>query len=153
MRINLNDRIKVKLTDLGKDIFYHQFDDAIALGAPLKPHMPKTDADGYTSFQLHDFINTYGEHIGIFKPNVIEPIDIICDYDMSYDWISVNDRLPDTKDYVLVTYINTSNEKRYVDMAVYDDDVWEFIDGDYLVASRTAKVIAWQSLPKPYRGE
>ena len=27
IRINLNEAVKVKLTDLGKDIYYHQFDE------------------------------------------------------------------------------------------------------------------------------
>ena len=76
--LNLNDPIKVKLTDHGKDIYYHQFDNLIERGAKLTPKMPKVDADGYTKFQqLWEFIQLYGPHIGMTKPNVIEPIDIV----------------------------------------------------------------------------
>ena len=75
--LNLNDTIKVKLTDHGKDIYYHQFDKFIEIGAKLTPKMPKVDADGYTKFQLWEFIQLYGQHIGMTKPNVIEPIDIV----------------------------------------------------------------------------
>ena len=75
--INFNDTIKVKLTDRGKDIYYHQFDDLIERGTKLTPKMPKVNADGYTEFQLWDFIQLYGQHIGMTKPNVIEPIDIV----------------------------------------------------------------------------
>ena len=75
--INLNDTIKVKLTDRGKDIYYHQFDNLIEAGTKLTPKMPKVDADGYTEFQLWGFIQLYGRHIGMTKPNVIEPIDIV----------------------------------------------------------------------------
>lgn len=76
--LNLNGTIKVKLTDRGKDIYYHQFDDFIEMGTKLiTPKMPKVDADGYTKFQLWDFIQLYGQHIGMIKPNVIEPIEIV----------------------------------------------------------------------------
>lgn len=75
--LNLNDTIKVKLTDHGKDIFYHRMDDLIERGVKLTPKMPKVDADGYTTFQLWDFIQLYGEYIGMALPNVIEPIDIV----------------------------------------------------------------------------
>ena len=79
-RINLNERIKVRLTDLGKDIYYHQFDDLNerAGRCVCKPEYPKTDEDGYTEFQLWVFIELYGKHIGIAKPNVIYPNEIVC---------------------------------------------------------------------------
>ena len=79
-RINLNERIKVRLTDLGKDIYYHQFDDLNerAGRCVCKPEYPKTDEDGYTEFQLWVFIELYGKHIGMAKPNVIYPNEIVC---------------------------------------------------------------------------
>ena len=78
-RINLNERIKVRLTDLGKDIYYHQFDNLNerAGRCVLKPVYPKTDEDGYTEFQLWVFIELYGRHIGMAKPNVIYPNEIV----------------------------------------------------------------------------
>lgn len=75
--LNFNDTIKVKLTDRGKDIYYHQLDDLIEMGVKLTPKMPKVDADGYTEFQLWTFIQLYGQYIGMALPNVIEPIDIV----------------------------------------------------------------------------
>lgn len=80
-KINLNDRVKVKLTPLGAEIYYHQYDDLNKSikangGTQLEPRMPRIDKDGYTEFTLHHFINLYGEHIGMCKPNVIEPINI-----------------------------------------------------------------------------
>lgn len=79
VRINLNEFIKVKLTDLGKDIYYHQFDELNQQWGRIvcKPSFPKEDAEGYTKFQLWNFIEIYGEHFGMTKPNVIEPLDII----------------------------------------------------------------------------
>ncbi len=84
MKINLNDFIKVKLTDYGKEIYYHKDDDFNAYlskrGLELfKPHFPKVDEDGKTKFQLWDFMKIYGNYMGLGKPNVIEPLDLEID--------------------------------------------------------------------------
>lgn len=81
MRLNLNDSIRVKLTEHGKDIYYHQYDRLNnAFGKQLcKPSMPKVDEDGYTTFQLWCFMELYGVHMGMTLPNVIEPLDIVFD--------------------------------------------------------------------------
>ena len=82
MTINLNDWVKVKLTDLGKEIYYHRHDRLIehirnhGIEPTIKPSFPKEDAEGKTRFQLWDFMELYGEHIGMMKPNVIEHLDI-----------------------------------------------------------------------------
>ncbi len=85
-KLNLNETIKVKLTDLGKDIYYHQHDALIEYMksrgvCPLKPSFPAVDKDGYTKFQLWCFIELYGNHIGMCKPNVIEGLSIYVDDD------------------------------------------------------------------------
>ena len=79
VRINLNELIKVKLTDWGKEIYYHQYDrtNQIVGRKVCKPMFPKEDENGYTEFQLWYFIELYGEHMGITLPNVIEPIEIV----------------------------------------------------------------------------
>ncbi len=79
MKINLNESVKVKLTDLGKEIFYHQYDKINkAVGREVcKPRYPTEDENGYTKFQLWCFIQLYGEYIGIALPNVIEPLEIV----------------------------------------------------------------------------
>ena len=81
MRLNLNDNIRVKLTEHGKDIYYHQYDRTNKLlGREVcKPSYPKVDEDGYTTFQLWCFIELYGIHMGMTMPNVIEPLDIVFD--------------------------------------------------------------------------
>ena len=78
-KINLNETIKVKLTPYGAEIYYKQFDEVNKQrGREIcKPHMPRIDKDGYTEFQLWHFIELYGQHIGICKPNVIEPLEIV----------------------------------------------------------------------------
>lgn len=78
-KINLNETIKVKLTPLGAEIYYKQFDELNKQYERqiCKPRMPQIDKDGYTEFQLWHFIELYGQHIGMCKPNVIEPLDIV----------------------------------------------------------------------------
>ena len=79
VRINLNELIKVKLTDWGKEIYYHQYDriNQIVGREICKPKFPKEDENGYTEFQLWCFIELYGEYMGITMPNVIEPLEIV----------------------------------------------------------------------------
>ena len=78
--VNLNDTVKVRLTDLGKDIYYHRYDNLNRQAGReiCEPKFPDVDKEGCTSFQLWDFISLYGGYIGMARPNVIEPLDIIC---------------------------------------------------------------------------
>ena len=74
---NINERIKVKLTPRGIDIFYHQFDELNGkykgMGfLPLDPCMPEIDEDGDTEFQLWYFMNIYGKHMANGLSSVIE---------------------------------------------------------------------------------
>ena len=77
-KINLNDRIKFKLTPFGAEIYYHQYDEINkkAGRTVIEPHMPKIDKDGYTENTLWAFMELYGNHIGVGKRNVIDPINI-----------------------------------------------------------------------------
>lgn len=77
VKINLNDFVKVKLTDYGKEIYYHRFDElGKCLGKEDWAYFPKEDEEGKSKFQLWDFIQLYGNYIGMARPNVIEPLDI-----------------------------------------------------------------------------
>ena len=79
MRINLNDYVKVRLTDLGRDIYYHRVDEINSFYGRefCKPTFTKEGTDGYTEFQLWKFIELYGKHIGMGKPHVIQPFEIV----------------------------------------------------------------------------
>ena len=48
IRINLNEPIKVKLTDWGKEIYYHQYDrvNQVAGREICKPKFPREDENG-----------------------------------------------------------------------------------------------------------
>lgn len=71
--INLNNIVKVKLTDYGKDIFYHQNDviNQIAGREIVKAYYPAEDPNGFVDFQLHDLMNLYGEYLINGAPQVI----------------------------------------------------------------------------------
>ena len=79
IRINLNEPIKAKLTDWGKEIYYHQYDrtNQIVGREICKPKFPKEDENGYTEFQLWCFMELYGMHMGMTLPNVIKPLEIV----------------------------------------------------------------------------
>ena len=83
-KINLNEWVKVKLTDYGKEIYYHK-DDVLNEWLkrqgkkPFEPHFPKEDEEGYTKFQLWHFMEIYGKHLGLAKPNVILPLEIVAE--------------------------------------------------------------------------
>ena len=79
MKINLNEPVKVKLTNWGKEIFYHQYDriNKMAGKEICKPEYPKEDENGYTEFQLWCFMELYGERMGMTLPNIIEPLEIV----------------------------------------------------------------------------
>lgn len=82
VHINLNDIVKFKLTDHGKDIFYHRFDAVNQRilrngGKPIKPNMPKVDSEGYTKMQLWCFIELFGPHTSMTAENYIEHLEII----------------------------------------------------------------------------
>lgn len=76
--MNLNENIKVRLTDFGKDIYYHQYDKLNNRKGRVvcEPRMPKVDADGYTKFQLWEFMRVYGKYMHIGTKEVIKPLQI-----------------------------------------------------------------------------
>ena len=74
-----NDTIKVKLTDYGKDIYYHQYDHLIERGIKIERLHAEVDEDGYSKFQLWSFMHLYGEYIGLAMPNVVEDISFYID--------------------------------------------------------------------------
>ena len=80
--VNLNQKMKVKLSDFGKDVYYHQYDEVNEKikslgGKPIVPTMPKVDAEGYTTFQMWQFMNLYGEHMTMGATQVLETLDVI----------------------------------------------------------------------------
>lgn len=82
IKINLNEFVKVKLTDFAKDIYYHQYDDLneiiIKKGeTPITPKMPKIDRDGYTKIQLWELMQIYGKYMKLGGTTCFKPLEII----------------------------------------------------------------------------
>ena len=79
VKINLNETVKVKLTQFGKDIYTHQYNEIINKHPLLKISRPeiKVDEKGYTEFTLWEFMNLYGPYMTIGTPEVIKPLEII----------------------------------------------------------------------------
>ena len=70
-------------------------------------------------------------------------------------WIPVTERLPETTDAVLTTYIvNGDRSRRYVEeSSCYgDDESWSSPWDEYRLAGTRIEVIAWCELPEPYKG-
>lgn len=74
-KLNWNTKVKVKLTDYGKDLYFHQFDHLIKQGASISPVYPEEDENGFTSFRLWVFINLYGPYIHMAGKPVVEDLN------------------------------------------------------------------------------
>ncbi len=71
-------------------------------------------------------------------------------------WIPVTERLPETSDAVLTTYIvNGDRSRRYVEESSYygNDESWSSPWDEYRIAGTRIEVIEWMPLPESYRGE
>lgn len=73
VRINLNETVKFKLSERGKEIYRHRYD---GYGFEYDRE-PELDDDGYMEMQLWVFMQTFGEHMLMSMPEVIEPLEII----------------------------------------------------------------------------
>ena len=165
MHLNLNEPIKVKLTDWGKEIFYHQYDNLnAACGREIcKPRYPKVDKDGYTMFQLWCFMELYGPHMGMTLPNVIEPLEIVFEDSTikpkrkskrksKRKWIPCRKRLPEEYMSCWCTirnhYTYDNRLEVYNHIVVYDPNDKEWIDED--MSELPFEVVAWMPVPEHY---
>lgn len=81
--VNFNDQVKVKLTDYGLSILQQERESLNKRirsmgGEGLGPYAPKTDEEGYTTFQIWDLMNRLGAFMALgkkvpFEGNMIFP--------------------------------------------------------------------------------
>lgn len=76
MRLNLNETVKFKLTERGKELYREHFSH---LPDCFEQPEPRIDEDGFTEMQLWMFMEMFGEHMSVWKPNEIEPLESVFD--------------------------------------------------------------------------
>ncbi len=67
MKLNMNDNVKVKLTQRGKEILQERF-EKFHKNYPTsftKFELPKEDKRGYSKWQLWRLFSVFGEHISM----------------------------------------------------------------------------------------
>jgi hypothetical protein len=75
---NINDYVRVKLTDYGRYIhmrqFYENYSGVHTLGEKqsIKYSPPKEDREGYSRWQLWNLMSTFGEYMGLGFENLFE---------------------------------------------------------------------------------
>jgi hypothetical protein len=69
IKFNINQIVRVKLTDHGRKIHRQQFRkfNAQFPNGTFKYDPPKEDEDGWSRWQLWDLIETFGSHVGVCK--------------------------------------------------------------------------------------
>ena len=80
-KLNLNSTIGFRLNDRGKDIYYHKDDKLNEYivsrgGKPLERQYPDVDENGISWFQLGQFMDIFGNHIGLGKPEFWKELSI-----------------------------------------------------------------------------
>lgn len=80
-KLNLNSTIGFRLNDRGKDIYYHKYDELNEYivsrgGEPLERRYPDVDENGISWFQLWQFMDIFGNHMWLGKPEFWKELSI-----------------------------------------------------------------------------
>lgn len=91
--ININESVKFKLNDYGKDIYYHQFDETNRKAGRevIKPQFPRTDVDGFSEMQLWCFMELYGPYTGMTQKNYLDNLNIVYEPEPEAEWVHTAD--------------------------------------------------------------
>lgn len=82
MMFNINDCVKVKLTDFGRKVHREEFDNLMQRLPPhasLQYRAPREDADGWSEWQLWILMETFGRYCTLGGPEPFETTIIIPD--------------------------------------------------------------------------
>lgn len=82
IKFNMNDIVRVKLTDYGRRLHRLQFEHLFSNYQHLKHayHNPPEDANGWSKWQLWNLMSTFGKHIYMGGENVFETnIELVVD--------------------------------------------------------------------------
>lgn len=76
--ININNKIKVKLTDFGKSILDKEVNKLKQISEAPDNYTPyETDDNGYTEFQLWQFMSIFGDSLYNGNRQIIENNEIL----------------------------------------------------------------------------
>lgn len=80
-KLNLNSTIGFRLNDRGKDIYYHKYDELNEYivsrgGEPIERRYPDVDENCISWFQLWQFMDIFGNHTGLGKPEFWKELSI-----------------------------------------------------------------------------
>jgi len=66
LNLNINDHVKVRLTDLGRRLHRQHWDKVFSshIMSPPRYQPPRDDGSGWSEFQLHELMSLFGQHIG-----------------------------------------------------------------------------------------
>ena len=75
VKTNLNSHIKVKLNERGKKIYHDYWKDVC--GEANISYKLDVDEEGYSSFQIHEFMNIFGEYAHLGAEPFLKTMDVI----------------------------------------------------------------------------
>jgi hypothetical protein len=65
---NINHHVWVRLTDDGRAMLRRQHDASMGRLSDMYPYEPPKEVDGWSQWQLHDLMSTFGPYIGMARP-------------------------------------------------------------------------------------
>ena len=83
VRFNINDNVRVKLTPKGKAHYLHKHEEMVGFtGQDPFPFEPKKeDKDGWSTWQLWDLMNTFGDEMRLGATACFEDNEILLEMD------------------------------------------------------------------------
>ena len=103
---------------------------------------------------FHDWVDKYGDVHTADEMVEYQRIEALPPADR---WIPCSERMPESTDEVLTTYIvNGEKKRRFVETASWydsDEGYWSSPWDEYRVMGTKKEVIAWCELPEPWKGE
>jgi hypothetical protein len=87
-KININDTVKVRLTEFGKELHKKLWDDFWSANGVLDkfPYTPpKTDPDGYCEFQMWNLMQDFGAYCGLGNELPFETVILIDERNLKDD--------------------------------------------------------------------
>lgn len=64
-KFNINDTVKVKLTERGKKLHREEWDRVFGDKSGFTYSLPKEDENGYSSWQMWSLMETFGKHVSL----------------------------------------------------------------------------------------